>query len=460
MNKFLYPADLVKICRESWEKSQKRATSRRLPSGKEQFQDDSPPFPSDSQLLDLLETIYHVSFLAEEGRRIAVRLIYVLPETFEHSRGLNLHQQPARLHRPAQLSVSELLKLAPAVQAAESAIMVAPSESLGGNQDGLMLWGVLHLGTEWWRVMTGAASAALCPPDCLTISSFAPGSLTLSRLGSAIARLRNGKLIGTPMPDLDAGPVGQFLSPAAQELYNETVRALGQKKYASQKDSDQHPTHLYYRTLARLLHLIREQRHGGTLLILPDELCREDGRVVDRLAIKYSLDVPSIWETLIEEGVASAHYYRIAFPKPNRFLPHDSSASASELKEMIDWEKRQERSEEKIAEFCSFVAALSAVDGAVVMSRRLRVLGFGAEIIASSPSLLNVKDALDASAAQATSVAVQRFGTRHRSAMRMCSSFEDCVALVVSQDGPVKAMKRVGADVVMWNDVTLGRLAI
>jgi DNA integrity scanning protein DisA with diadenylate cyclase activity len=90
----------------------------------------------------------------------------------------------------------------------------------------------------------------------------------------------------------------------------------------------------------------------------------------------------------------------------------------------------------------------------------MRVLGFGAEIIATSPSLSTVKEALDPTATKTFNVPLERFGTRHRSAMRMCSSFDECIALVVSQDGPVKVLKRVGGDVVMWNDVTLGRLAI
>src|SRR5260370_31345825 len=127
---------------------------------------------------------------------------------------------------------------------------------------------------------------------------------------------------------------------------------------------------------------------------------------------------------------------------------------------MITGKEGLEGTQERIAEFCSFVAALSVVDGAVVMTRRMRILGLGAEIIATSQSLVAVKEALDPAVTKAALVPVERFGTRHRSAMRMCSSFEDCIALVVSQDGPVKAIKRVGADIVMWNDVTLGRLAI
>jgi hypothetical protein len=206
--------------------------------------------------------------------------------------------------------------------------------------------------------------------------------------------------------------------------------------------------------------LIREQRHGGALLVLPDELHPEDGRLADRLAIKYRIEIPEVWKTLIREAEGNHHYYRLLFPEKLQFLTHSKTATASDLKELIKWERNLERSRERISEFCSFVASLSAVDGAVVITKTFKVLGFGAEIIAASPSLKFVKEAADSTVTKSNLVPVERYGTRHRSAMRMCSSFEDCIALVVSQDGPVKAIKRVGADVVMWNDVTLGRMAI
>ncbi len=458
---FLYPADLVAKCKEGWERFHRRLTRPVVRSEGDHTEGPErvdPPFPSDEHLLELIETVYHLSFLAEEGRRIAIRVIYLPPHTFEHRNGLNLHGEPARLLRPAKLSVGELLKLAPAVQATESAILVCSPE--GEISDRLAIWGILNLGTEWWNLVTGADSAALCPPDCLTISSFAPGALTVSVLGAALVRLRNGRLIGTPLPELDEGPIGDFLRSAAQKLYEETTAVLGIARYSSEPDSDHYPINLYFRTLSRLLHLIREQRHGGALLVLPDELHPEDGRLADRLAIKYRIEIPEVWKTLIREAEGNHHYYRLLFPEKLQFLTHSKTATASDLKELIKWERNLERSRERISEFCSFVASLSAVDGAVVITKTFKVLGFGAEIIAASPSLKFVKEAADSTVTKSNLVPVERYGTRHRSAMRMCSSFEDCIALVVSQDGPVKAIKRVGADVVMWNDVTLGRMAI
>ncbi len=101
---------------------------------------------------------------------------------------------------------------------------------------------------------------------------------------------------------------------------------------------------------------------------------------------------------------------------------------------------------------------MTAVDGAVVMDYRFNVMGFGAEVIASSPSLTEIsvnsgKKALGQSP-------IEAFGTHHRSAFRFCSSFEDSIAFVVSQDGGVKAVKRVDKDVVLWPDINTGSMGI
>lgn len=100
------------------------------------------------------------------------------------------------------------------------------------------------------------------------------------------------------------------------------------------------------------------------------------------------------------------------------------------------------------------------VDGCVLLTNRLAVLGFGAEIIATSPSLTSVKHALDPDGARWIETSLYALGTRHRSAMRMCSSLEDCVAIVVSQDGPIRAVKRIGPDVFSWSDVALGDVTL
>jgi hypothetical protein len=240
---YLYPADLLQPCKAAWEKMQNARSGAANP--RSPWNRSDPPFPSDEHLLELLETIYHASFLVDEGRRIGLRVMYVLPETFENQKGLNLGKSPARFARHIDLSVGALLKLAPAVRASESAIALAPIATLRSDtSNGLAFWGVLQLGNDWSNLLAAAESAAMCPPNCLTVSSFASGALTASALGTALIRLRNGQLIGTPLPGLDQGPVGRFFDSAAKQLYLESTKRLCRTPYSSERDEDQHPFHL------------------------------------------------------------------------------------------------------------------------------------------------------------------------------------------------------------------------
>jgi hypothetical protein len=50
---------------------------------------------------------------------------------------------------------------------------------------------------------------------------------------------------------------------------------------------------------------------------------------------------------------------------------------------------------------------------------------------------------------------IDTYGTRHRSALRLCSSFEHLMCIVISQDGFIRAMKRIGPNIYMWDDVSL-----
>jgi DNA integrity scanning protein DisA with diadenylate cyclase activity len=77
---------------------------------------------------------------------------------------------------------------------------------------------------------------------------------------------------------------------------------------------------------------------------------------------------------------------------------------------------------------------------------------------ATSPSLSIVK--VVTTGTDLMEVPVESFGTRHRSAFRFCSSLEDSIAFVLSQDGGVKAVKRHGKDVLMWPDINTGAMGI
>ena len=446
---YLYPPDITEITVKRWKQINSRIHS-------------SPPFPTNDELKTILDVIYHVSFLTEENRRIAVRIAYFPQKDFENQLPpyMNTHDIPIPFSQPIRFNVSEVLRLAPALEPTVSAIAICSTKDIESSLDDspLAIWGIFNQGDEWWKLLTGRKTAAFVPPNVLTISTFAPGYISASTMGSVLFRLRAGELLNLPLEDLNEGHIGDFLNEAAEDLYGQTCQVLGIKRYDSDIDSDNHPRHQYFRTLTNIVNLTREKGHGGSFIIFSNDISANDERLEDRVTIKYPLNSPNIWNELISEAEANWHYYKLLFPKKSKKLNSrtgSADASVKDLKSMLSWENKKNNAQQKIAEFEQFVSSLSGVDGAVVLTDHLKVLGFGAEITATSPSLKVVRIADTPDAKKYSEKQIDSYGTRHRSALRLCSNFEHLICIVISQDGSIRAIKRIGSKVYMWNDVSL-----
>jgi hypothetical protein len=159
--------------------------------------------------------------------------------------------------------------------------------------------------------------------------------------------------------------------------------------------------------------------HGGAILLLPDDNARLFLEH-DWLRIKYPTDDKSIWEAM---RVAIRRYDEKSIAQPG-----DTQFDAAES---------------KTQRLLSRLARLAAVDGAVVLTDRFRLLGFGAEV--------TIHEAVDSvMRADGSIVPSQDFGTRHRSAFRFCSFYPAGLALVCSQDGGVKCIRKVSESVRLY----------
>ena len=97
------------------------------------------------------------------------------------------------------------------------------------------------------------------------------------------------------------------------------------------------------------------------------------------------------------------------------------------------------------------MAALAAIDGAVVMTKRFELLGFGAEISGELPAVKTVFRALDLEGGRVAEESTDAVGTRHRSAYRLCNALPEAVAVAISQDGGARFVMRKDDSVVYWD---------
>jgi hypothetical protein len=102
------------------------------------------------------------------------------------------------------------------------------------------------------------------------------------------------------------------------------------------------------------------------------------------------------------------------------------------------------------------VASLAAVDGLVLMTPDLSLLGFGVKI-SSTRSIKTVYDGASFSriGTRARKIDLSQFGTRHGSMLRYCAQDSRALGIVISQDGYVRLIMTVGTSLVLWDNLKL-----
>jgi DNA integrity scanning protein DisA with diadenylate cyclase activity len=91
------------------------------------------------------------------------------------------------------------------------------------------------------------------------------------------------------------------------------------------------------------------------------------------------------------------------------------------------------------------------VDGAVVMTQRFELLGFGGEISGELPAVTSVHKALDLEGKRTADEGTGGVGTRHRSAYRLAGALSDALVVVISQDGDARFVRRKDGAVTCWD---------
>ena len=400
----------------------------------------------------LVDTAFHASFMTEEKRRPGFRMLYCSPEDLkqDHEPVHVLNRfRIVSLPRPLPLTVNELNHVAPAADLIRFLICVYPVNKASKS---LHIWGLLDVGENWWKYVHHETSGGRPPPNFLTIASTAPGELSFSVQGRNLIVLKSGAISHPLENPIWSGPISDFFDPSRLLLYEETVRKLETNKWDDDGHDDGFPHRFYNFFLERIFYNVRLLGHGGTIILVPHEISFDDPRLTDRIVLKYPTNYDYAWGSLVESLVNHRRYYDLYFPISSGERP----ATHSEFSKSHHLKDEGDRIDEEIRDTSKSIASLTSVDGAVVITTRFRVLGFGGEIIASSPTLSTVTVASH----HEQEIPIESLGTRHRSAFRFCSSFEDSVAFIVSSDGGVKAAKRDGRSVLFWSDINEGAMGL
>lgn len=444
--------------------------------------------PSLEHLAELFGTLFSLSLKSEESRFIRCSVLYQSRKCKPTGKGgahvENSFWTANLFGSPLEFTLHTLRKLAPAVDPEVASIGVYPNKS--GR---LMIWGIvdqfpLHMlrYTSWETDRRGPFAHGLHS------SISAPGELIVYTGDRVLATLRQEQLICRETDALWHGPLAAKLGRYVRAFTGEIRKGVGTNLFRSageffrgtdeewkcSEDYSDEARDSWLGTLCRLLLRIRNHRHGGALLIIPgattpdlDIRCHFTyDRIHDHLCDYFAA---LICQTFIEVSARQGRLDEITYPRPmtsklGYFTTPDARENVFTARECGGYDENLFRSwfytasridaMAALAGSIALVSSLSRVDGLLLMSGGLRLQGFGTEI-RTKRNVETIDLALDPQAATTITANPNSYGTRHRSMMRYCSEHRGSVGFVISQDGDIRAITKVGKRLIMWEHLQL-----
>jgi hypothetical protein len=175
--------------------------------------------------------------------------------------------------------------------------------------------------------------------------------------------------------------------------------------------------------LGFLARMVREDRHGGTLLVVPDS-SRDWMASLEPFAHEFQEPDSSIRDSIRTAQRRTAIDARMLAMLERADVAEDVKDTARAALAQANWHPEA---------VLRPVARLAAVDGAVVLTTDLCVLGFGAMISTQSvPEVHLVRPEPD----EPLRIDIEEAGgARHQSAIRFVGHHRGSAALVISHDG-------------------------
>lgn len=393
---------------------------------------EPPPCPPKPVLREILEVASVASAIPEEGRYPKFNLIALQSA----SAGFDSWW---RFDKPRTYDALQLRGIIPATDAKKSAIVVE-WDTMGA----LSVAGLCDLGTSWHRARIGLSYRYSTPPRSLIVEIGRPGQIHVFQGQFRVGSLVDGVL------DVGSGYVPTF---ALDEMANGGLADLDEKLLRPEVEPEREWAEFEFVAIKNIyisiINSIAASGHGGALIILPTAT----SAALDKLRIKYKYKSSDLSARFVSFVNARHQWMDNIEGLPSN---EDSSAEAAFMRaESVRLDASTAEAWERLVECIRFTAQFAGCDGAVVLSRDLTVLGFGAEIHTELRGGAEVMNVISEMKREGRPLDVEAFGMRHRSAVKLVSQHEDVCILVASQDGPISAVWTS----IMWEVGYAGKLS-
>jgi len=409
----LYPAGVSAAVRSQWE------AAGRSPS----------LLPDEPLLTQLIDAAYQASLLREEREPVRCRIALGSVADFQSDSLTTLI-----FRNKVPLTAHEIRKLAGAAGFYRSLLAVEVRENAP-----LSVWGIVNTGTRWVNRVNGGRLDDVPLPSNLVLQIIGPGHLVIGSGDFRILETSGGVLLTDAFdPFLSKWLPQRFHSVRQSLLQSLPPPAPGE---LSTRICDSFVKDAAQSVIRRVLSLVCTRGHGGMLIYVCDQ---EDA---ESLAAKWFR-----FRVFFRQDRGTRRHRNLMERLVRRLLEIGRAQNMTEItwndyRRIIDTEV--EDLDEALMEFAHLLADFMSVDGAVVLDRAFRVIGFGAEILGDS-HVSTIRRALDLEADRTISEPADASGTRHRAAYRLVSGVPDVLALVVSQDGAVRFVASHNQQLTYW----------
>jgi hypothetical protein len=410
---YAFPEDLTQQVIDRWRTFVSRHAS------------PAPPLPGPRALRHLLETAFFASLEREEGRNLRF-VLCCAPGREVTSDGVDEIVPLVELASSRPLSVDALRSIAPAVNPSNAALLVqCPADADDPAQCDIS--GVLSVGSNLARSRRGRSYYHRPAPYALIIDVRDAGELHIYRGAIKLAALKAGQLHDQlASSELEFLPISAILADGAARLQ----QRIHAPRFEPERETSDFEFTALLNAVLSIVNGVHEHGHGGTLLLVAPG-------AEASLPIRMKFGVAGQTTLLADRFVAflnARHELAAARLEPTASASADAGSAAL-------WHLQNATlvAEEDLADATDLTARLSGVDGALVIGSDLRLLGFGAEIVVDASVPVSAFEVLGSPHKPKDWRAIDgdRFGMRHRSALRAVTVADRTTAFVVSQDGAV-----------------------
>ncbi len=417
-----YPSDISKAIEARW-----------LSQGH-----DASLLPSETCVATLVDVMFQASLLREEAEPVRCRLMVCDPETFDDEIQFGASRlQVVRFIEPYELTAQHVRKLAAAAGYYRALLAVRCTPGAAPE-----IWGLIATGTEWVNQVDAAGGRHDDLPDNLVIHCLGPGHLLASSGYARVVESANGRLLTEGFDPFRSKWLPERFGTVRSDLIKAAADSeAGESLTETTRMCDDFVRDLAQSVVRRTLRLVRTRGHGGMLVYLPDHALQSDR-------------LPSLmrFRVQFEPDDSTARFRSIMLQVISRaqLIGQELKLKTVTYRDYRSMQDEQLRAcESKLIDLAHFFADMMSVDGALILDRSFRLVGFGAEIMGDT-HVQNIHRALDLEANETTVERADASGTRHRSAYRLVSGVPETVAVVVSQDGDVRFVANHHGKLTYW----------